>query len=271
MQINYEYSFELKPGKLVFIQTKEAAVRSKRIIKAVLKRYFPDQVFHHFKRGGGHVGALKRHLEGRYFSTFDIDDFFGRVTRTRLARALRHIGIPSNRAFEWAFESVVVSGNRKVLPFGFRQSPLLATLVLECSALGVELKRLHEDGLTVSVYMDDIVISGSDRETVLAASARIMAAAEIAQFPLAENKVAISVAQATAFNIHIQEHHVEFTEERLERFARDFPYLTEAGQESVQRYALAVGDKELSRLKGAVGARQREEAISETEFTPDIR
>lgn len=271
MQANYEYSFELKPGKLVFIQTDEAAARGKKIVKVILRRYFPHQIFHHFKRGGGHVRALKRHLGGRYFSTFDIDDFFGRVTRTRLARALQNIGFSKDRSFDWAFESVVVTNGRKVLPFGFTQSPLLATLVLEQSALGVELKRLDDEGVAVSVYMDDIVISGPTEEAVGSASQRILSAASLANFPLAQSKVAICVQQATAFNILLEERDVQFTEERIQRFAIDFEYLTEAGQGSVQRYALAVAPTELPRLQAAIAEFRRAESLRDTQFVPEVR
>ena len=52
-----------------------------------------------------------------------------------------------------------------VLPFGFVQSPILASFCLHKSRLGVYLDKLYESGdFKVSVYMDDIIISGKNLE-----------------------------------------------------------------------------------------------------------
>lgn len=162
MVYNYEYRYERKPGRYIYIQTAASSKEGRAIIKRVGRLYKPHPIFFHLRRRGGHVAAMRVHAGSEYLTRFDIDNFFGNVTRTKISRALRDISISYRAAFNIAHASVVVEGSRRCLPFGFCQSPILATLVLERSVLGRELKRLATAGFHVSVYMDDIVLSSND-------------------------------------------------------------------------------------------------------------
>lgn len=245
---NYEYRYELKPGRYVYIQRKNAAIVGKAIIKQVLKKYSPHRIFFHLERRGGHVAALRLHQESAFFSRFDIVNFFGQITRTRVARSLRTVGFKPNRAFNIAMESVVVENGRKVLPYGFRQSPVLATLAMEYSHLGSELKMLAEAGFLVSVYMDDVLISGEFKDVLEEASNAIVNAANRAGFPLSTDKRAVAVASVDSFNCHIEASEITVLGERMEKFVNDHRSKGEAGQRAIEKYIAAVSIDELNRF-----------------------
>lgn len=245
---NYEYRYELKPSRFVYIQTKNSVIRGKAIIKQVLKKYTPHSIFYHLERRGGHVAALRLHQQSDYFSRFDITNFFGQVSRTRVARSLRRVGFKPSRAFNIALESVVVEGPHRVLPYGFCQSPVLATLALEQSHLGSELKRLFDAGFLVSVYMDDILISGKYQDVLQEASEAVIEAASKAGFPLSPEKTAIAVANVDTFNCHIESHAITILDERMEKFLTQHDLATDAGQQAIEKYIGAVSAEELDRF-----------------------
>ena len=245
---NYVYRYERKPGHYVYIQDGSAYVAAGATISRVLKRYTPDRIFYHLKRRGGHVAALRLHQQSRYFSRFDIQDFFESIARTRVARSLREVGFPHKQAFNIAIEGVVVDGTRKFLPYGFRQSPLLATLALEKSHLGRCLIDLNRAGTLASVYMDDILISGDDRSQIEVASAAIEEAAMAAGFVLSVTKRALNVTEVDIFNCHIQASELSVLDRRMEEFASAFHLASEAGQAAIEKYIEAISAKELMRF-----------------------
>ncbi|RWP41171.1 reverse transcriptase domain-containing protein [Mesorhizobium sp.] len=249
---NYEYRYELKPGRFVYIQQDKSAIAGGAIIKQVLKKYRPHRIFYHLERRGGHVAALRLHQKSVFFSRFDIVNFFGQVTRTRIARSLREVGFKHKRAFNIAHDSVVVEGGRKVLPYGFRQSPVLATLSLEHSLLGSELKKLSDVGFLVSVYMDDILISGEFKDVLEEASEAVIESAETAGFPLSADKRAVAVAGVDSFNCHIETADITVLNERMNKFADDYRSKGSAGQQAIEKYIEAVSKTELARFLGMV-------------------
>ncbi|MGH7455587.1 MAG: reverse transcriptase domain-containing protein, partial [bacterium] len=131
-----------------------------------MKRLVEDatnfEAFFFHLRKGGHVAALHEHRRNRYFARIDLKNFFYSISRNRVARALHEIDIP--RAGFYAKFSCVKNPYDEptcptyALPYGFVQSPVLATLVLSRSVLGCYLRAIQSD-VTLSVYMDDIAIS----------------------------------------------------------------------------------------------------------------
>jgi hypothetical protein len=245
---NYEYRYELRPDRFVYIQRKDARVRAKAIIRSVLKRYKPHRIFYHIERQGGHIAALRLHQNSAFFSRFDIQNFFGQVTRTRVSRSLKAVGFSSNRSFDIAVESVVVESSRKVLLYGFRQSPLLATLSLEQSLLGSVLKQLYNEGLLVSVYMDDILVSGPSAVALETASQRVLEAALHSGFPLSQEKRAIAVQGIDSFNCHVESSSLTVLDERMDRFLDDHNVATNGGKGAIEKYINAVSPSELARF-----------------------
>jgi len=197
---------------------------------------------------GGHVAALRLHQGSLFFSRFDIENFFGQVARSRIARSLRQVGIAHRRAFNIAVESVVVEGANKVLPFGFCQSPVLATVALEFSMLGSTLKRLSAAGFRVSVYVDDIIISGNDQAALHAASLELIDAASLSKFPLSTSKRTIAASAVEAFNCQIDSHTITILDDRMDRFVSDHRDCTPWAQGAIEKYVNAISPAELVRL-----------------------
>ena len=87
MNPKWSSKFELKPGKWVFVPTPEAVTTGKKIKKTIEKCWRPPAYFFHL-RVGGHVEALRSHLNHDNFLRVDIKDFFGSISRTRVTRCL---------------------------------------------------------------------------------------------------------------------------------------------------------------------------------------
>jgi hypothetical protein len=253
MPKTYELTFQRAPGKSVYVPTKASIDRGKMIISRVAKRYAPHPIFYHIGKRGGHVAALRRHLVSTYFSRFDLTNFFGNVVRAKVCSALRDIGFSNRVAFAWATDSCVVKDGRKFLPQGFPQSPLLATLVLEHSALGTKLVELSNQVL-VTVYMDDLILSASTVEDVTAASEQVLAAAAGAHFPVSENKTALAQGTVEAFNCQLTHHAMRLTAQRLDQFASQWRGGTVASQQGIDRYVEAINADDLDRLAALVAA-----------------
>lgn len=161
MDAKWSTRFELKPGKWVFVPTPEMIQIGKDIKSGIEKRWNPPEFFYHL-RPGGHVAALRAHLGSEAFLRLDIQDFFGSIGRTRVSRCLKS-RFGRDIAREWSHASTVrdpTGAARTIVPFGFVQSPIVASLCLADSALGSLLKRLHRrKGVKISVYVDDIILS----------------------------------------------------------------------------------------------------------------
>src|SRR3546814_17472556 len=74
------------------------------------------------------------------------------------------------------------------LPFGFVQSPIVASVVLAQSALGGAIRRLSRDGMTITVYVDDITLSGPNEHRVGEALAALETAAAHSGFTFNADK-----------------------------------------------------------------------------------
>lgn len=110
-----------------------------------------------------------------------------------------------------------------VLPYGFVQSPILASLALDRSKLGNYLRSLHGKGdVTVSVYVDDIIISGDDETRLREAALQLEQVANAAQFPLSAGKTEGPAVNVTAFNIELSHEMLRITDERLTLLRGDY-------------------------------------------------
>lgn len=205
MSAKWDSRFELKPGSWVFVPTEESIQAGIEIKAAIEEHWSPPRNYFHL-REGGHVEALKSHLENKYFIHLDIQDFFGSINRTRITRCLKEMfGYAHARGL--ANLSTVVhperDGRQFILPFGFVQSPLIASICLQKSALGTCLNRIKSQGITVSIYVDDIVISGPDGNDLLPLLSEIKQAAKRAGFSLNASKEEGPSERISAFNIEL--------------------------------------------------------------------
>lgn len=213
--------YERKPGRWVFEPTDEYRAIGEDIRKKVAKVWRPPSYYFHL-RNGGHVAALRRHAQKTYFARFDVEDFFGRVNQNRVARCLKEYFGPE-AARQMAWESTVrhptVPG-RWVLPYGFIQSPILASLALSKSYLGSALRQLDKtSGINVSVYVDDILVSCDDPNNLQQACEGLAAAALKSRLGFNAAKSQGPALAITAFNIELTHGNLEIVAERLAEFA----------------------------------------------------
>ncbi|MDR6936005.1 reverse transcriptase domain-containing protein [Luteibacter sp. 3190] len=211
--------FEVKPGRWVFVPTRESADRGIQIKALIGGQWKAPNFFYHL-RHGGHVAAVRAHVENRYFFRADIDDFFGRVGRSRITRCLK-TWFSFADAREMADISVVrhpVHGSH-ILPYGFVQSPILASVALDMSRLGACLRSLAKHKpLKVSVYVDDIIISSNDLELLNTAADAVLRRGEQALFPIGALKREGPCEAITAFNIELAQHSLNISEQRMKVF-----------------------------------------------------
>jgi len=214
--------FELKPGAWVFVPTAETIRDGQEIKQALAVRWSPPSNYYHLL-SGGHVEALRAHAGNSWFIHLDIKDFFGSINRSRITRCMKSL-FGYERAREIANASTVIHPSRRtfVLPFGFVQSTLIASICLYKSALGSCIRSLQKDGLTVSVYVDDLVLSTNDIQIARDALGAAKHAAERAGFRLNPDKEEGPAEMITAFNINLSAKYMAIEPERLLAFAEAF-------------------------------------------------
>ncbi len=76
-----------------------------------------------------------------------------------------------------------------VLPIGFKQSPLLASLALWRSAVASSIEEAADRGVLVLVYFDDFIGSSNDENELRTTYAGILAACEQANLVANEAKL----------------------------------------------------------------------------------
>jgi Reverse transcriptase (RNA-dependent DNA polymerase) len=220
----YIHKFTLPKGPRVFIPSAPCRQAGAIVHNEVRRRWRLPHYFYHL-RSGGHVAALRTHLHNQCFSTLDISRFFDSVTRTKVHRALRDIGVGHDRAWEIAQESTVEKNRRHrdfSLPYGFVQSPVLASVALDRSALGSAMRAIARSNQTrLSCYVDDVILSGEEEEAVEGSRLVLIAAAERSGFALNDLKSQPPSTEITAFNVALSNGSMTITEERLREFEDD--------------------------------------------------
>lgn len=217
--------FELKPGTWVFVPTPEGVKHGKLIKRTIAKVWTPPYYYYHLK-SGGHVAALRSHLNHSIFLKFDIKNFFGSINKTRVTRCLKKL-FNYAQAREIANASTVYypTGDIKytILPFGFVQSPILASVCLQQSSLGIFIDKLSKNNeVVVSIYVDDIIISTDNDTLSKSILIQIKNEAERARFFLNDEKEEGPTNQVSAFNIEISNTLLQIKPARMEKFAEVF-------------------------------------------------
>lgn len=214
--------FEKKPGCWVFVPDSDTIQRGQEIKRKIESHWKPPPYYAHLN-AGGHVEALRKHIASRLFIKADIHQFFNQINRTRVTRNLRDILGSYKLARSFADDSLVRLPNVKetitILPYGFVQSPIIASLCLYRSALGRYLDHLSKDGFTVSVYMDDIVISTiGDMHVAEEIRARLDEVAGRSRLSFSKRKTVGPAEEITAFNVKLRHGSMEIVDERLSEF-----------------------------------------------------
>jgi hypothetical protein len=220
MLINYELRYPTR-GRWIFVPTERCERKGRRIIKYFSCFEFPDYFYHY--KAGGHVAAMHAHLENKLFFKIDIQNFYYSIGRMRVTRALRSYRYPgANTLAMWSTVRNPYPGHAHVLPIGFVQSPLLATLVLMRSPVAAAIDRAISKGVRISVYMDDFIGSHSDLVVLEAAYGDIRDASVAAGLIPNPTKLVPPTSAITAFNCNLTLGSANLTAERIAKYeARD--------------------------------------------------
>jgi hypothetical protein len=242
---NYEFKF-ISRGKHIFVQLKANADKAvKSLSRLTGKVSFPVYFYHY--QPGGHVAALHHHMQSRFFVKIDISNFYYSISRNRVAAALHSIGYAKSRTFaKWSCVKNPLKKPTYSLPIGFVQSPFLATLVILRSPIAAVLDSAEKEGLRISVYFDDFVISGDD-EVLLGKYAQLLVdAMDVSNFHINNKKSVIAPSkQIVVFNCSLENLRTVVTKERVDAFLAQAP--TEAALKAFEEYVGRVGAQNLKR------------------------
>lgn len=223
--VNYQLRYKTK-GRFIFVPTEECRAYGERLLVDCLVRV-PLPTYHFHYTSGGHVAALHRHIENRYFFRVDIRNFFYTIRRNRVADALRYFGIPNPRdKAKWSCVADPYTGAGYVLPIGFVQSPMLASMVVLRSPVATAIERADARGAFISMYFDDFIGSAPELKLLEEVYADLLKACTDAALPVNETKLVAPAPIATAFNCDIREGFASVTDERVAKFYAKAPDLT---------------------------------------------
>ncbi|WP_206483418.1 reverse transcriptase domain-containing protein [Thalassotalea sp. G2M2-11] len=219
------HKFEVKPDSWVYVPSLATKILGEKISKQVKSVWRAPEYFYHLNQGG-HVQGLKSHINDKFFSSIDISDFFGSISRSRITRALK-----KRLSYELAREIAMVSTVKHYkpeqhshsLPFGYVQSPILASICLDDSALGECIKACSiNEALNISVYMDDIVLSSNSKQELLEQMELLKDAARRSHFSLNVEKESPPADSVVAFNIELSHSFLKITDSRMVKFTQAY-------------------------------------------------
>lgn len=198
--------FRLKSETYVYVPTSETLKEGRDVKKLIESKWFAPDNYYHLK-SGGHVDAIKYHADGKFFVHADLKKFFNSINRSRITRELKPL-FGYDKARSIAMESTVSiptrSGQVFALPFGFPQSTIIASICLRKSKLGKTIHKLDRtQGVKVSVYVDDIIISTQNLDDAKHALSLIQESSQRSKLPLNEQKLKGPAESITAFNIDL--------------------------------------------------------------------
>lgn len=218
---NFEFSYR-RNEKPVFVPTGIGRRIGNEIRLKVEQAYAFDPFYFHLHRGG-HVAALHHHRSHTLFAKLDISRFFYRISRRRVQSAIDRSGIGNARFYaKWSTVANPYGAPDFALPYGFVQSPILASLVLATSQAGLHLLSLPPS-ITVSVYMDDISLSSNNADALTAAFASTVAALETDGFILSADKMRPPAPTLDLFNCDLSTGRTIVRDDRIARFIDSQP------------------------------------------------
>lgn len=248
----YLHKFKTDRGLVIFVPSTKGRKQGGEIVKAVLKRWTPPDYFFHF-RSGGHVAASLIQLSNTSFARLDIKSFFDTITRSKVHRALRRIGISQRDALAIAMCSTVRKPAMRgfSLPFGYVQSPILASVVLDSSALGAAL-RAAEAKISLAVYVDDILMSAATDEELTQQVEALDAAARLAGFELHQLKRQLG-STVEAFNLNLANNAARVTDERMAEWIQAERSSNNLRECAIVRYVRGINPAQADILEEAFG------------------
>ncbi|MGK6519300.1 reverse transcriptase domain-containing protein [Enterobacter hormaechei] len=244
----WEHKFELKKDRWVYVPTREIAKLGKKIHQYLRFKWNAPLYFYHL-RDGGHVAAAKMHSKSDFFALVDIKNFFNCTTQSRVTRELKKF-IPYAEARRLAKLSTVKIANfqpiKRAVPYGFPQSPILASLCLNNSHAGSVINRIIKSGhVRISVYMDDIILSGNDITILKKEFENILTALVKSKYEINEKKKRYPAPEIEVFNILLSKNSVKIAPERMVAFIQAYAKSeSEDERGGIARYVYSVNEQQ---------------------------
>ena len=246
----------LYSGKYICVPNAETKEYGNNLAIKIKRKWAPPAYFYHWQRGG-HVCAVKLHVGRKYHFHIDLKSFYAHVGKTRVYSRLKDL-FPS-RGHKYAREAAYCSTvplpdspTTRALPYGFPQSPILASISLQYSILGKFLGELHQSpSYMVSVYMDDMIVSTNSLPRANEAYETLCEKVTRSNFAINTDKCTGVVAdQIEAFNIIADAKGIKLTEERLAKFKEALrnPNITINKQTGILNYVRSINSKQYGKL-----------------------
>ncbi|WP_445946674.1 reverse transcriptase domain-containing protein [Shewanella sp.] len=250
--LSWTEKYQIKSGKWIYVPTAQVKLYGRLIIEQLKNEWLiPDFYFHLQK--GGHVRALKKHKANYFFASLDLSDFFGSMSRTRLTRSLKSV-FKYDIARTIAKASTVPhwreNEHSHSIPYGFSQSPILASICLEKSTLGKALNECRLDiNVTITVYMDDIILSSSHDFYVTGWLEYIKEASLKSQLVLNAKKESSVANKIQVFNIELSHDSLKITDARFDKFNQIYKESSSENQRhGIAGYVSTVNSQQLAQL-----------------------
>lgn len=149
----------------------------------------------------------------------DVSDFYGATSQSRVTRELGRL-VPYVKARQIARLSTVANPNRNgfkhVIPYGYPQSPILASLCFHHSFCGGVISSISKsERVFVSVYMDDILLSSDDMNLLVEAFDTVRQALRKSGYKVNENKTQSPSPKIQVFNLELGHNHLRVTPKGL--------------------------------------------------------
>lgn len=253
MFCNYDLCFKTPQKKWIYVPSNECRSKGQEFCELILKKWSPPSYFYHF-RSGGHIAALKYHQNKKYFAKLDIQRFFPNITKSKLFRALKSIRISPNqsqRIAKWSSVKSKENPAQRILPYGFVQSQLIAAVCMDVSALGKAFRNLPPD-IKISVYVDDIIISGNNKKNLQKAYKFLISAAAQANFLINETKSHPPQIRTSAFNIDFEKSQMKISEERFDEFLGEISLINDKKTEAIISYVDQVSSSQAEILNNVL-------------------
>lgn len=219
------HKFEIKEGRWVYIPTQKTLEIGQKIHFYIKQKWnYPLYMYH--LRNGGHVAAAKYHINKQYFCLIDISDFFGSTSQSRVTRELGKL-IPYTKARQIAKLSTVRSPYnnelKHVVPYGYPQSPILASLAFHQSFCGKLINTISKSGhISVSIYMDDILLASDDLIQLETAFNSVKDALAKSGYSVNERKTQSPSTMVKVFNLELSRRSLRVSSKRIFEFLQAY-------------------------------------------------
>ncbi|ATU92001.1 reverse transcriptase domain-containing protein [Phyllobacterium zundukense] len=245
---NFEYSY-WKNGKPYYAPNDFGRKLGKKLKTKIEDTYQFADFNYHF-REGAHIQALHDHRANKFFCRVDIERFFYSVKRNRVKRALKEIGINKPEYYaKWSTVKNPYDDGGYVVPYGFVQSPIVATLVVALSPIGIFLRNLDPQ-ITRSIYMDDICLSGADKALLETSFAGLCEAVADSGFLLNTDKTREPAPMIDIFNCDLEHARSEVLQTRKDEY-----YSVEHTDQSISSFEQYCSIVESADWRSAVAAK----------------